>query len=370
HADPRTPNIWEALVAIRSTQGNEIALISEEGKASTFAELEGYVNHSAQLLRDWGIDIKDRVALVTDNGPHAVAAFLALFRVCACFPQNPAASYEECLKYMEDGRVSAVLHKEGLDSDLISAARTLKVPVIFFSADESLPGFISIASPEIASSDMRSIPSGSDTALILQTSGTTSRPKVVPFSHERLIGTALSFAASLELSVNDRTVNVTPLFHGYGLNTVVLATLFSGGAVVCCKGFATEKFLEILETMEVTWFSAVPTILQAIAQDLPQGGINHRLRFIRSGSASLPFTVAEELERVLAVPVIEAYATTETVLISSNPVSMNRRKRGSAGIPRECEVEIRNSEGSPTVSPQRGEIWVRGPLVMKGYEND
>ncbi|MBN1333036.1 MAG: AMP-binding protein, partial [Synergistales bacterium] len=137
-----------------------------------------------------------------------------------------------------------------------------------------------------------------------------------------------------------------------------------------CKGFSTEKFLEIVGTMGITWFSAVPTILQAIAKDLPEGGINHRLRFIRSGSASLPFTVAEELERVLGVTVVEAYATTETVLISSNPVDMNRRKQGSAGIPRECEVEIRNSEGTPLGLSQRGEIWVRGPLVMKGYEND
>ncbi len=369
HTEARDPNLWEALLSARDIPDDRITLISEEGRESTFSELADYVKGAGEDLRKWGILKKDRIALVTDNGPHAVTAFLTVFSTCTCFPQNPSSQLDECIRYMEESGISGVLHQVDLETNFMEAACQLQIPVIYFSTKDEFPGLISISAPPFMKGQGEGKPSGADIAIILQTSGTSSRPKIVPFSHKRLIGTALSIGRSLGLTEHDRTVNVTPLFHGYGLNTVVLATLFSGGSVICCREFPFERFREILETMAPTWFSAVPTVLQSIAEDVSGREIKHKLRFIRSGSSALASSVADQLEKSFRVPVVEAYATTETVLIASNPVDIKERKRGSAGIPAGCEVAIMDHSGSFVSSPMRGEILVKGPLVMSGYEN-
>ncbi len=367
--EARDPNLWEALLSVRGNSDSRLALLSAEGRESAFSQLADYVRSAAVDLCKWGILKNHRIALVTDNGPHAVTAFLSVFSTCTCFPQNPSSQLDECIRYMEESGVSGVLHQADLETNFMEAACHLQIPVIYFSPKDEFPGLLSISDPPFMKGQGEEKPSGDDIAIILQTSGTTSRPKIVPFSHKRLIGTALSFGESLGLTEQDRTVNVTPLFHGYGLNTVVLATLFSGGSVICCREFPFEKFREILEKMVPTWFSAVPTVLQSIAEDASGREIKHKLRFIRSGSSALASSVADQLEKSFRVPVVEAYATTETVLIASNPVDMKKRKRGSAGIPAGCEVAIMDHSGSFVSSPGTGEILVKGPLVMSGYEN-
>jgi acyl-CoA synthetase (AMP-forming)/AMP-acid ligase II/acyl carrier protein len=215
----------------------------------------------------------------------------------------------------------------------------------------------------------------SDTALILHTSGTTSRPKMVPLTHKNLTTSAVNIQRTLELRPNDLCLNIMPLFHIHGLVAAVLGTIASGGSIVCTPGFYVNSFFEWLTQFQPTWYTAVPTMHQAIlnrAQTHLKAIQKHTLRFIRSSSASLPPAVMTEIEQTFGVPVIEAYGMTEAShQMASNPLPPAKRKPGSVGLPAGPEIAIMD-ELSSKILPKHtpGEIVIRGENVTLGYLNN
>ena len=118
-------NFWQELISARNSHPDGIALISEEGVKTTFSDLVNYVDKAAADLRKGGLQPGDRVALVTDNGPHAVTAFLTIFRVCACYPQNPSTGYEWDYEMTVEGIVAEEDHDyDEPDSDADGASGT------------------------------------------------------------------------------------------------------------------------------------------------------------------------------------------------------------------------------------------------------
>jgi acyl-CoA synthetase (AMP-forming)/AMP-acid ligase II len=117
-----------------------------------------------------------------------------------------------------------------------------------------------------------------DVALLLLTSGTTSRPKIVPLTHANLCASACSSVAALALRETDRCINVVPLFHGHGLNNVLLATVAAGASVVCTPGCDVDKFFSWLRDFRPTWYSAVPTMHQAILAQARHIGDEDRMK--------------------------------------------------------------------------------------------
>ena len=128
-------------------------------------------------------------------------------------------------------------------------------------------------------------------ALVLHTSGTTSRPKIVPLSQRNLVASATHIGRTLRFTPADRGLNIMPLFHIHGLIAGVLAPLSAGSFVFCTPGFNALKFFGWMDEARPTWYTAVPTMHQAI---LSRAGKNvdviarHPLRFIRSSSSSMP----------------------------------------------------------------------------------
>ena len=212
------------------------------------------------------------------------------------------------------------------------------------------------------------------TALILHTSGTTSRPKMVPLSQANLAASAANIAATLRLTAQDRCLNVMPLFHIHGLMAPVLASLSVGAKVVCTPGFDALRFFRWLADVRPTWYSAVPTMHQAILARAPRNEEVVRasaLRFIRSSSASLPPQVMAALEETFNAPVIEAYAMTEAAhQMCSNPLPPSERKPGCVGPAAGPEVGIMNDQGRALGVDEEGEIVIRGPNITTGYLNN
>ncbi|MGH6953253.1 MAG: AMP-binding protein, partial [Alphaproteobacteria bacterium] len=212
---------------------------------------------------------------------------------------------------------------------------------------------------------------GEDVALLLHTSGTTSRPKLVPLTQRNLAASADGIARTLALGASDRCLNVMPLFHIHGLMAAVLASLAAGGSAFLTPGFNALRFFAWLEESRATWYTAVPTMHQAILaraeRNLAAAGAA-RLRFIRSSSSSLPPQVMAELERVFGCPVIESYGMTEaTHQMTSNPLPPAARKPGSVGLPAGPEVSIVDAEGRGLGPESAGEVVIRGPSVTRGY---
>ena len=207
---------------------------------------------------------------------------------------------------------------------------------------------------------------------MLLTSGTTSRPKLVPLTQSSVCLSAYNAGTVLALESEDRLLNVLPLFHAHGLISGLLAALAAGSSVVCPPAFDAAAFFGWLTKFRPTWYTAVPPIHRALisaARRRKRGLQQSSLRLIRSASSSLPTDVLEELEELFGVPVIETYGMTEAATqIAANPVEL--RKPGSVGKPAGAEIAVMDSEGRQLSAGEHGEIALRGPTITRGYDNN
>jgi acyl-CoA synthetase (AMP-forming)/AMP-acid ligase II len=213
-----------------------------------------------------------------------------------------------------------------------------------------------------------------DEALVLHTSGTTSRPKIVPLLHRNLAASAGHIGATLALTPADRCLNVMPLFHIHGLVAAVLSSLAAGASVCCTPGFNALRFFAWLDEVRPTWYTAVPTMHQAIlarAPRNPESVERAALRLIRSSSASLPPQVMRELEATFRCPVIESYGMTEAAhQMTSSPLPPGARKPGSVGVAAGPEVRVADDADGFVPAGGTGEVCISGPNVTPGYEGN
>ena len=212
-----------------------------------------------------------------------------------------------------------------------------------------------------------------DVALVLHTSGTTSRPKIVPLMHLNLCVSAIHTAESLGLTAADRCLNIMPLFHVHGLVGAVLSSLSAGASVVCTPGYNATEFYAWLSQFAPTWYTGVPTMHHGIGVRAAA----HRdliastpLRFIRSCSAALPPGLMAQLEQAFRVPVLEAYGMTEAAHQMTSNSLQRTRKPGSVGHASGVDVAIMDETGNLLPADTEGEVVIRGPNVTRGYENN
>jgi acyl-CoA synthetase (AMP-forming)/AMP-acid ligase II len=316
-----------------------IALLAPGRKALSYAVLHSHVVSTAAALRRHGISRDEIVAVVLPNGPEMASAFLSVTAAAVCAPLNPAYRADELEFYLSDLPARALVIAGLPDSPARDVARRLQLPVIEldWSPDDPAGLFTLDGAPVGSSNDPLESPRAGDVALVLHTSGTTSRPKIVPLTHANLSASARHIAATLELTSDDRCLNVMPLFHIHGLVAALLASLESGGSVVCTPGFVAPSFFDWMEAFKPTWYTAVPTMHASILSRAEANGAttdSHTLRFIRSSSAALPQPTLAQLETIFRVPIIEAYGMTEAAVcrLPSNMFCPSQSYRSSFGF--------------------------------------
>jgi acyl-CoA synthetase (AMP-forming)/AMP-acid ligase II/thioesterase domain-containing protein len=351
---------------------NAIAVLAPGCDALSYDRLDQVVTRVGRALARSGIGRGDRVGLVCSNGPHMATSFLSITSRAACAPLNPGYRASEFEFYLEDLRPRAVVIEAGLDSAVRDVAAARHIPVFELVRAPLAPaGDIDISGPALGDAGDPSPPDEGDVALLLHTSGTTSRPKLVPLTHANLYASACHIARSLGLTPDDRVLNVMPLFHIHGLVASVLASLSRGASVVCCPGFVAPKFFDWIEAFRPTWYTAVPTIHQAVLARLESHRdivATHRLRFIRSCSSALAPSLMHEMEAAFRVPVIEAYGMTEAShQMASNPLPPGAHKPGSVGVAAGPEIAVMDDAGELLASGTEGEVVIRGPNVTPGY---
>jgi acyl-CoA synthetase (AMP-forming)/AMP-acid ligase II/thioesterase domain-containing protein/acyl carrier protein len=345
-----------------------VALLAPGHEPLSYAQLLAHVDRIAGALRSAGIRRQDRVAVVLPNGPAMATAFLAAASCAACAPLNPAYRAEEFDFYFGDLDAKALILAAGVESPARECAERRGIPVLELVEGPAAGMFELAGCTGLSESSAAAQPD--DVALVLHTSGTTSRPKLVPLTHANLSVSAWNIAASLELTAADRCLNIMPLFHVHGLVGALLASLGCGASVVCTPGFGAAGFFEWLERFRPTWYTAVPTMHQAIVSEASRHACAG-LRLIRSCSAALPLRTMAELERVFGAPVIEAYGMTEAShQMASNPLPPRKRKPGSVGIAAGPEVAVFDDGWNPVAAGVRGEVVVRGANVTPGYASN
>ena len=325
-------------------------------------------------LATLGIQSGDSIGIVTPNGPEAATIFIAVASFATAAPLNPSYTKDEFKFYLQDLDAKLLIVLEDQPSESIVAAQELSIEVVKIRT-QFLPGEITLTNnSEILDPAPSSFNAAQDIGLVLHTSGTTSRPKIVPLSVDNICVSARNIARTLKLIDSDCYLNIMPLFHIHGLIAGVLTTLESGGSMFCSYGFDALKFFNLLNDVKPTWFSAVPTMHQAILSRAPRNkDIIEKadLKFIRSSSASLPINVLENLESVFKCPVIEAYGMTEAShQMASNPLPPLKRKPGTVGLAAGPEIAILSDDKKILGNNKIGEIVIRGANVTKGYRNN
>jgi acyl-CoA synthetase (AMP-forming)/AMP-acid ligase II len=309
------------------------------------------------------------------------SCFITCASGVASAPLNPAYRADEFEFYLSDLHAKALIVEHDSASPAIEVARKLGVRILNLRPG-SAAGSFTLAelggSGEVSQAAQPGFAQPDDISMVLHTSGTTSRPKIVPLAQRNLCASARNIGRTLQFTAADRGLNIMPLFHIHGLIAGVLAPLAAGSQVFCTPGFNALKFFGWMDECQPTWYTAVPTMHQAI---LSRAGKNqdvitrHPLRFIRSSSSSMPPQVIRELEAVFGAPLIESYGMTEAChQMAGNPLPPAARKPGTVGLAAGPEVAIMATDGTllsrGTAVENTGEIVIRGPNVTAGYENN
>jgi acyl-CoA synthetase (AMP-forming)/AMP-acid ligase II/acyl carrier protein len=367
-APERPSTLPELLGHAAATSPDTVAMLAPGRPGLTYRALADQVARVQAALNGCGLGREDRVALVLPSSAEMAITFLGTACTAACAPLNPDYRAEELEFYLSDLRARAVVVQAGRDTAARAVARSLGIEVLELAVSVSEVAFELLGRNGRAAASRPAEPG--DAALLLHTSGTTSRPKLVPLLHRNLCTSADNVARTLRLSPEDRCLNVMPLFHIHGLVGALLASLSAGAGFVCTGGFEPTRFFTCLRELCPTWYTAVPTIHQAVLEHaVPERIAGHRLRFIRSSSAPMPPAVMAELEARFGVPLIEAYGMTEAAhQMASNPLPPRQRKTGSVGIAAGPEIAVADADGTLLSAGRTGEIVIRGANVTPGYE--
>ena len=351
---------------IRRADGHP-ALVAPSGDSIGYEQLHGLVDRLARQLRGAGVEPGDAVALSLPNGPEIVLAFLAIVAAgAAAAPLNPAYTAAEFRAYLEDLRPRAMLFQGDTAEGARGVCRELGITAVDLPAGPA--GELSLGSP----AGSLPTPDADAVALLLHTSGTTSKPKVVPLRQRNLAYSAQTIAAHYALTPDDVSLCAMPLFHVHGLLASTLATLASGGTVVVRPRFSPRSFWEDVVRHGGTWYSAVPTLhhlLVARAETEPPP--KHDLRFARSCSSALSPSLQAALEDRLGIPVLQAYGMTEAShQMCSNPLPPGEQRAGSVGLATGVEMAVLDDDWRPLPPGSVGEVAVRGPSVIDGYRDN
>jgi acyl-CoA synthetase (AMP-forming)/AMP-acid ligase II len=360
------------LELLEGGRPSDFAIQVPGGPSVTYELLRAQVNSLASELNKLGLGRGDRIAIALPNGLEMIASFFAASAVGTAAPLNPAYKVDEFKFYLEDTSARALIVPPGGGAEARAAAGAT---TLIIEAEIDGDGSVQLSCAGTAGpARTRKHLTPDDIALILHTSGTTSRPKRVPLAHRNLMISARNVADTYNLTSEDVSLCVMPLFHVHGLVASTFATLLTGGTVVVPTKFNPLSFWSTVREHQVTWYSAVPTIHQVLLARTKQGARPagaEQLRFIRSCSAALAPQTMADLEERFGAPVLEAYGMTEAAhQMASNPLPPSARKPGSVGCGTGVDIAILNDAGAVLSAGATGEVSIKGPNVFSGYEGN
>ncbi|KAF3004603.1 hypothetical protein E8E14_007400 [Neopestalotiopsis sp. 37M] len=366
--------------AIRGAASSTAVIIPSKSGALTvtYKDLAAECSAFQRKLADIGIGHGAAVSIAVVNSYEFIVSFEATaWQRAVAAPLNPAYKQDEFEFYIDDVKSAIVLVPKGAyqaNAPAVKAAKKFNAAIAECYWDETKKEValdvkdLGLLKGKAKENILQA--QTDDVALVLHTSGTTSRPKVVPLTHRNLVRTMGNIQSTYNLTSADRTMLVMPLFHVHGLLCALLAPFYSGGSMIVPTKFSATDFWRDFETHKANWYTAVPTIHQILLKS-PVPNPLPNIRFIRSCSSPLSPAVFEKLEETFKAPVLEAYAMTEAAhQMTSNPLPPAKRKPGTVGLGQGVIVKILNDAGEELPQGAEGEICIQGENVTKGYLNN
>ena len=341
----------ESLAALLAggEAGHPALIVPDSGEVLTYTQVATRVEALAQRLAGLGVRRGDRVALALPNGPDVVLLLLAVTALgAAAAPLNPAYTATEYQFFLTDVAPRLMLIPASGAAAATAAAAATGITVIGVRPTGDGPPDLLTDGQSAALQRAFEPGSPEDVALILHTSGTTSRPKQVPLRQRNLMASARTIAAHYRLGQADVSFCVMPLFHIHGLVASTFAALGAGGTVIAPRRFTPQRFWPQAREHGATWLSAGPTLHQMILDRAGDAGPPGTLRFVRSCSSALAPALLERAEQTYQAPMLEAYGMTEAShQMTSNPLPPAGRVPTSVGVPTGTEVRIVDQAGTP-----------------------
>ena len=357
------------------SHGEKPALIDgPSGRSVDYLGLRGAIGAFAGNIAARGFSKGDAFALYMPNLPEYAIAFHGIAsaggRVTTV---NPLYTANELNHQLKDAGARFLLTVPQMADTAIEAAADGPVEEVFVLGEhEGATPATELLSP--AEPPQVSIDPDEDLAVLPYSSGTTGLPKGVMLTHRNLVANLIQVQEALQLGPNHTMIGVLPFFHIYGMTVIMNLGLRSGATIVTMPRFDLEQFLGLIERHRVTHGFIVPPIALALAKHPAIDGTDlSSLELLLSGAAPLGAELTEQVEDRIDCLVGQGYGLTETSPVThSMPIDPSKNRPGSIGPPlaaTECRI-VDPESGEDVEAGGRGELWIRGPQVMKGYLNN
>jgi acyl-CoA synthetase (AMP-forming)/AMP-acid ligase II len=374
YADVSIPDTALTPFVLQRAQelGDKPALIDgPSGRTLTYAQLDGAIRSFAGGLQARGFDKGDTLAILLPNVPeYAVAWHGTAWAGGTVTTVNPVYNAEEIGHQLKDaGAKFLVVYAQALDNAKKAAEGTGVEEIFVLGEAEGATPFAELLGEPLAE-QVEVDPD--DTVALPYSSGTTGLPKGVMLSHRNLVANILQAGASLGMEDDDVVIGVLPFFHIYGMTVIMNMGLHSGVTTVTMPRFDLEQFLSIIQEHKVTRAYVVPPIALGLAKHpLVEKYDVSSLALVLSGAAPLGAELEQACQERLGCPVVQGYGMTETSPVS-HTAPRGEHKPGTIGpcLPNmECRI-VDPETGEDAEEGGRGELWMRGPNIMKGYLNN
>lgn len=363
------------LLDLFSPGSNTVAIGAVSGSKQKLTHARLCTSMQESDLAPFGIEAKSAVATMVPAGDLSAGMLVALFARYAVAPLNADLKKDELLIAVELLGVKAVITTSAVAERIGTLPDHLKHLVIVPNDDVAgIFSFRFVNGDPPAHVEKRSPLNGPDDyVLLLQTSGTTSKPKTVPVTLRRLMLGAMVYGEAQGITSADHCLNVMPFYHIGGILTSLFAVLLNGGSVYCAAGMREDAILGWLRDFSITYYSSVPTTHQLVMTVYETADsaakVGARLRAIATGAAHLPHPLAVRLRDTTGAKVIPTYGMSECMPISCSASDYNLERPESVGRPVD-EMLLHSSDGEPVPQGEQGEVCVKGLLCMPHYLGD
>lgn len=368
----RTICCHEIILQTASLHPNSDAIAGISQPIMSFETLAKQILVTGESLADFGVQSADRLALLTPNGPIAASAFLALSSFVAVAPLNPNLTQDELRSQLQSLEANILVLAQGMPGWVNTIAAEIGIGIIGINPT-NVAGQFALSGQQVSHPHKLGLAKLMDKALLLHTSGTTGKPKLIGLTHKNLTTSVQNIIETLDLTAKDRAINIMPLFHIHGLIAGLLSPIVSGGAVLCTTGLEADKFVGWATDFKASWYTGISTMHQAILAEIkanPQSLTNCNFRFIRASSAALPIPVRAGLETAFNTSVVEAYGMTEASHQMASQTPTGDRIAGSVGSATGIQIAILDTNGQRIENGLKGEVAIRGDSVITGYVNN
>lgn len=355
--------------------GGKPALIEGlTGRTLTYAQLWQGVRRVAGNLAKRGLKKGEVVALYLPNLPEYALAFHGTALAGGVVTTaNPLYTVDELAYQLKDSGAKFLVTTGPLLEKALPACVKAGVQEVFAIGEgEGATPFTELlqeAEPPHVAIDPQN-----DLIVLPYSSGTTGLPKGVMLTHRNLVANMVQVLGSgVNLQPDEHVIGVLPFYHIYGMLVILNLCLYKGMTIVTMPRFDLEQFLKLMQDYRITRANLVPPIILALAKHpmVSQYDLSS-LKVIMSGAAPLSADLAQEAAQRLGCLVLQGYGLTETSPVTHvNPEEPDKIKLGSVGpsiANTECMI-VDLSTGNPKGVREEGEVWIRGPQVMKGYLN-